>query len=168
MPHSCPRSRERSLIQWSSPSKVPQTCPTLLCRMRSSMTSKSILAFGSIFPFLIPFYSFRKKAQYFPLLLPFYSSRKKARYFPLLLISERVSIFPPLPSIPIISEKSWIFLSHPPSSLLFILEKASIFPLPSSPHDLRKRLTISSSSFPFLHLRKRLNIPPLPSLLFIL
>lgn len=80
MPHSCPRSRERSLIQWSSPSKVPQTCPTLLCLMTSSMTSRSLLASVIL----------RKRFN----ISPFSSSP-----FP----------FPPL-SLPILSDRGSIFL----------------------------------------------------------
>lgn len=133
MPHSCPRSRERSLIQWSSPSKVPQTCPTLLCRMRSSMTSKSILAFGSIFPLS----------------------------YSLLLISEKSSIFPSSPSLLLISEKGSIFPSSPHlrkslnisssalhshhlRKILNISLSSSFFP---SLH-LRKSLNIPPSFFP--------------------
>lgn len=81
---------------------MPQTCPTLLCRMTSSMTSRSLLALVHL----------RKRFN----VSPFSTSPFPFPPLSLLIISERGSIFTLSPSLSLISEKG---LTFPPSPFLF-------------------------------------------------
>lgn len=93
---------------------MPQTCPTLLCLMTSSMTSRSLLASVHLRKRLNNS-SFSSSPFHFPPLSP-------------PIISERGSIFPLSPSLALISEKR---LNISPL-LLSLLKRGSVFPSPPS------------------------------------